>query len=89
MLIASTPQRGDQIVDKEGKPLESFSEFLADLSESNNQDNPKNNFRATGAPAISNNASEGFTTGSTWIDAPTVYTLTSFTGADANWTALN
>lgn len=89
MLIASTPQRGDKLIKEDGSAEETFSEFLADLSESNNQDNPKNNYRATVAPTIANNAGEGYTVGSEWIDAPTVYRLTSFTGSDANWTPLN
>ncbi len=88
-VIASLPHRGDQGVNEDGSFTESVSEFFADLYESNNNDNPLNNFRATVAPAITNNASEGYTVGSEWIDAPTVYRLTSFTGTDANWTALN
>ena len=88
-VIASQPNRGDVIVDKEGKATQSLSEFFSDLYESNNQDNPQNNFRATVAPTINDNASLGYTTGSEWIDDPTVYRLTSFTGSNANWTALN
>lgn len=88
-IIASLPHRGDKVVKEGGILEESFAEFLADLYESNNGDNPLNNYRATIAPTIANNASEGYTVGSEWIDAPTVYRLTSFTGDDANWTALN
>lgn len=88
-VIASLPHRGDKGVKEDGSFTEAISEFFSDLYESNNQDNPLNNFRATGAPAITNNASEGYTTGSVWIDAPTVYFLTGFTGTDANWTAVN
>jgi len=89
MIISSTPDRGIQIIKEDGSPTEGFAKFLDDISTSNNEDNPKNNYRATIAPTIANNASEGYTTGSEWIDAPTVYRLTSFTGANANWTALN
>ena len=88
-VIASLPDRGDQVVNKDGTLTEGFSEFLSDLYESNNGDNPLNNFRATVAPTITNNVDEGYTVGSEWIVAPTVYRLTSFTGTDANWTALN
>ncbi len=88
-IIASLTHRGDKVVNEDGTLTESFSEFLSDLYESNNADNPLNNYRATVAPTIANNTSEGYTTGSEWIDAPTVYRLTSFTGDDANWTALN
>jgi hypothetical protein len=87
-VISSLPDRGVIII-KEGAATQSFAEFLTDLYESNNQDNPQNNYRATIAPTINDNASIGYTVGSEWIDAPTVYRLTSFTGTDANWTALN
>ena len=89
MLIGSEPNRGDRIVDKDGRLTESLSRFFSDLITSNNDDNPKNNFRATAPPAVTNNTDEGYTVGSEWIDAPTVYRLTSFTGTSANWTALN
>ncbi|MEE8289716.1 MAG: hypothetical protein V3R25_09930 [Nitrosomonadaceae bacterium] len=88
-VISSLPHRGDKIIEENGSGTESLLEFMSDLYESNNQDNPKNNYRATVAPTITNNTSEGYTVGSEWIDAPTVYRLTSFTGADANWSALN
>ncbi len=89
MLLSSNPQRGDILVDENGKAKETFAIWMSQMTESNNEDNPKNNYRATLAPTIDNNASQGFTVGSEWIDAPTVYRLTSFTGADATWTALN
>ena len=89
MLISSVPMSNDVIVDGEGRPTRMFAEYLTDLFESNNQDNPKNNYVAAAGPVVTNNRSEGYTVGSEWIDAPTVYTLTSFTGTDANWTALN
>ena len=88
-VVVGNPKRGDVISDK-GVILEGFARFLDRLTESNNNDNPLNNYRATGAPAVTNNASEGYTVGSEWIDAPTVYKLTSFApNGDANWTALN
>lgn len=88
-IISSLPDRGVKIIEEGGSATQSLSEFLSDLYESNNNDNPLNNFRATVPPAITNNRDEGYTIGSEWIDAPTVYKLTSFTGLDANWTALN
>lgn len=88
MYIASEPKRGD-VITEDGKAKEFFAIWMSQITESNNQDNPKNNFTATGVPTISNNASEGFIVGSRWIFADIVYTLTSFTGADATWTALN
>jgi len=88
-LISSTPRRGDKLIREDGSATEPFAIFLSDISQSNNADNPQNNYAATAAPTISNNASEGYTVGSEWIDAPTVYRLVSFTGTDANWVALN
>ena len=92
-LLSNNPRRGDVIVDSEGRLTESFARFLNDLTESNNNDNPLNNFRASGAPAVTNNREEGYTIGSVWIDAPTVYQLTSFASdakdANATWTPLN
>jgi hypothetical protein len=88
-VISSLPNRGVKIIDEGGSATQSFSEFLSDLYESNNQDNPQNNYRATIAPTVNDNVSLGYTVGSEWIDAPTVYRLTSFTGTDANWTTLN
>ncbi len=88
-IIASLPHRGTIVVNEDGSLKESLAEFFSDLYQSNNNDNPKNNFRATGAPAVTNNRDEGYTIGSEWINHPTVYRLTDFTGTDATWTALN
>lgn len=89
MLIGSLPLRGLPIVDSEGSPTDTFSDFLRDIRESNNNDNPLNNFRADAVPLVTNNRDEGYTTGSRWIYLDIVYTLTSFSGTDATWTALN
>ena len=91
MIISSDPKRGVKLVNEDGTALEPFAIFLQQLTESNNQDNPKNNYRAIVAPVITNNASEGYTVGSEWIDSVTskVYRLTTFTGANANWSVLN
>lgn len=89
MIITSLPLRGAKIVDAEGRILSTLSDFLYEIYQSNNEDTPKNNFRATAAPLVTNNRDEGYTIGSEWIFSPTVYKLTSFTGTDANWSALN
>ena len=88
-VIASETRRGERITNEKGEVLEKHAIFLSELRDSNNQDNPKNNFRATGIPLVTNNRDEGYTVGSEWILAPTVYRLTSFTGTNATWTALN
>lgn len=88
-VVASETRRGEKIVNDNGEIVEKHAIFLSEMRTSNNEDNPKNNFRATAPPAITNNRDEGYTIGSRWIDAPMVYTLTSFAGTDANWTALN
>ena len=88
-IIASLPHRGTKIIAEDGSATEGLSKFFSDLFESNNSDNPLNNYRATVVPTIADNRTAGYTVGSEWINAPTVYRLTSFTGEDANWTALN
>ena len=92
-IVTSTPEGDEVIVDRDGRLTRRLARFFFDITESNNNDAPLNNYQASGPPAVTNNRQEGYTVGSEWIDAPTVYKLTSFASdaqdANATWTALN
>lgn len=89
-MIASQPKRGDRIT-IDGRSTEALSQFMSDITEILNRDVPRNNYTATTNPTTLDNASQGYTKGSEWINTTTdkVYKLTSFTGVNATWSLLN
>ena len=89
-IISSQPYRGDKITESD-IPTEAMSIFMSDITAIINRDLPRNNFTASTNPAALDNASNGYSRGSEWINntTNTVYKLTSFSGTNAVWTALN
>ena len=48
-------------------------------------DPPKNNYAASGAPSVNDDALEGYSQGSIWVDSGDVYICTDATTGAAVW----
>ena len=89
-FINSKPKRNDNIIEKHGNATWEMDRFMDEVETAINGYVQLANYTTTVAPGVTNDASEGYSVGSEWLDTtgPTFYKCTDATIGAAVWIAI-